>query len=38
MAILVDAGTRVIGQGITGRQGTFHASSPSPTAPGSSRA
>ena len=25
MAILVDAGTRVIGQGITGRQGTFHA-------------
>ena len=25
MAILVDAGTRVIGQGVTGRQGTFHA-------------
>ena len=25
MTILVDAGTRVIGQGITGSQGTFHA-------------
>ena len=33
MAILVDKNTKVICQGITGSQGTFHTKRPRPTAP-----